>query len=235
MIMDFENIKEKISKKHIIIGTSALIIVAGGITAGVIASNSDEQPVNAPVVTEPTTEVVTTAVTTTTAKTTTTKVTTTTVATTTKKADKKKDNKDKTDSSSKTEVSSNDNSNDYSYEEPAYEYEEPAYQEPAQQETPKQEEPKQPEPEPVPEPEPEPEPVYDTNSPEYFGLSGSSADLFNYAISQGCDGYSAVAYVSDVQAYGQSNVLIGNPAPDNPNSYWAIWYTTDGGITWNAG
>ena len=133
-------IKEKISKKHIIIGTSALVLIAGGITVGVIANNSDEQPANAPIVeTQPTTEQVTTTATTATTKatTTTTAATTTTAKTTNKpkKTEKKEDSK----SDNKTEVKDDNNT---SYEDDNnYEYDESQYEEPVNQETPKQDTP----------------------------------------------------------------------------------------------
>ena len=139
--MDFENIKEKITKKHIIIGTSALVLIAGGITAGVVANSYDEQTTNANI-----TERVTTATTIATTKattTTTTTVTTTTAITTTKAEEKKKDDskdkKDKESKADKVDSSKQDNNNtynepdysysedDYSYEEPDYSYEEPNY------------------------------------------------------------------------------------------------------------
>ena len=44
--MDFNEIKEKITRKHVIAGISALVVIAGGITAGAIAMGSDDEKVS---------------------------------------------------------------------------------------------------------------------------------------------------------------------------------------------
>lgn len=185
--MDFNNLKEKITKKHIIIGTSAIVLIAGAITAGVaLSGDSDKENTDSNLVAEVTeATTTTTAVTTTTAPQTTTTVTTTTKVTTTEK--KKEEKKEETKTETKQE--SNSSSDEGYYEEPAYEYE---YEEPKAEEAPKQEE--------APAPEPEPEPVPATE-PAHGGFTGARAEWYDYAISQGCTDAQAATYANAVDAY----------------------------------
>ena len=64
--MDFNSMKEKIKKKHIIIGSVALVVIIVGIITGIIAlGGSDEQMSGNVVAGEITTEPTTTTITTT--------------------------------------------------------------------------------------------------------------------------------------------------------------------------
>lgn len=141
--MDFNSLKEKITKKHIVIAISVVVlIIVCLIIWGVLSGDSDNASTennSATEVTETTTT--TTAVTTTTAPQTTTTVSTTTAVTTTKPATATK----------KKEESSY-------VEEENYDYEEEYYEEPAQEPI-NENQYAEPEPEYVPEPEPEPQPV----------------------------------------------------------------------------
>lgn len=221
--MDFNNLKEKITKKHIIIGTSAIVLIAGAITAGVaLSGDSDKENTDSNLVAEVTeATTTTTAVTTTTAPQTTTTVTTTTKVTTTEK--KKEEKKEETKTETKQESNSSSDEGYYEesyeeeyYEEPAYEYE---YEEPKAEEAPKQEE------APAPEPEPEPEPVDDNGGyPSWYGATEKAN--YDYAISQGCTDAQASTYVAAVDSWGADRVMIGDPTYGN-GGFWAVWVLED--------
>lgn len=166
--MDFNNLKEKITKKHIIIGTSAIVLIAGAITAGVtLSGDSDKENTGSNLVAEVTETATTTAVTTTTAP-----QTTTTVATTTTKVkttEKKKEEK-KEETKTETKQESNTASDEGYYEEPKAE------------EAPKQEEAPAPEPEPEYVPDPEPETPVETPSYGSYYTSENKPQIYGFSI-----------------------------------------------------
>ncbi len=222
--MNIENLKSKITKKHLIIGASALVLIGGGTAIAVTANsnNSDTEPVKtAEVSTEATTEVVTTTKATTTAVTTTTTTTTTTKVTTT---EKKKDKPKKTEAAKQEEY----------YEEPAYEepvYEEPVketpVEEPAVKEEPKVEEPVYEEPA---------FPLIDGLTEDQSrmcyenGYSAHSIELYKYGLSMGLTDSQARTYVRavNINATGEEIVICD---PGFEGSYYGVWrYNPETGI-----
>ena len=71
---------------------------------------------------------------------------------------------------------------------------------------------------PAPEPEPEPEPAPEAGNP--YGFIGYDAQLYDYALSQGCNDTQACCYVALCNRWGESNVLIGSPGE---GAYWSVW------------
>lgn len=67
---------------------------------------------------------------------------------------------------------------------------------------------------------------------EDFGWTGTDADLFNYAISQGCNVWQASAYVTACANYGTENIFIGLTPADS--SCWGVWYYDDSTETYRA-
>ena len=233
-IVDFkENVKRiwgTTTKKKIVISAAALAVVAaGGITTGVVVNHQKDSNQSITMEAEKTEQTSTSTSTTKTTTTTTTTTSTSTSETTTSTTEKPKEEAKDADNGAgdeggNVETPVNDNTGSGNSGNTAAAQPSNSGGSSGGNNTPAPAPTPAPTPAPAPAPTPAPEPTpapTEPPQPSHGGFTGSEANLYDYAIGQGCSDNLACSYVSACRVWGQSNVIIGTPPCDG--AWWGIW------------